>query len=154
MASLTALLITLHILSAALWVGGMFFAYVCLRPVAAQLLEPPQRLPLWSQTFNRFFRWVWVCIALLILSGHWMIALLGGMAAVGLHVHLMLATGYLMIALFGHLFFVPYKRLKNAVAEEQWPVAAKQLNNIRIIVGTNLILGLITIIIGAGGRYL
>ena len=38
-----ALAITLHILGAVIWVGGMFFAYMALRPVAAALLEPPQR---------------------------------------------------------------------------------------------------------------
>ena len=38
--------ITLHLLSAVIWVGGMFFAYMVLRPAAATLLEPPQRLPL------------------------------------------------------------------------------------------------------------
>ena len=51
--------ITLHLLAAVVWVGGMFFAYVALRPVAASLLPPPLRLPLWSQTVARFFPWVW-----------------------------------------------------------------------------------------------
>jgi len=93
------ILITLHLLAAVVWVGGMFFAYVCLRPVAASLFEPPQRLPLWREVFNRFFVWVWAAIILLIGTGHSMIAQLGGMANVGLHVHLMLASGYLMIGL-------------------------------------------------------
>ena len=34
--------------------GGMFFAYVCLRPVAASLLEPPARLKLWSGSLSAF----------------------------------------------------------------------------------------------------
>jgi Predicted integral membrane protein len=42
---------SLHVLSATIWVGGMFFAYVILRPVAATQFEPAQRLTLWSQVF-------------------------------------------------------------------------------------------------------
>ena len=34
--------LTLHLLSAVVWVGGMFAAYLCLRPAAGPL-EPPQR---------------------------------------------------------------------------------------------------------------
>ena len=45
---LMALLIAVHTLSAVVWVGGMFFAWMCLRPVAAQQLEPPARLRLWA----------------------------------------------------------------------------------------------------------
>lgn len=147
-------LITLHILAAIVWVGGMFFAYVCLRPVAASTLEPPLRLQLWQGVFSRFFRWVWISIALLIISGHGMIALYGGFAHIGAHVHMMLGSGYLMMLIFGHLFFSPYKKLTLAVNEQRWPDAGEQLNKIRKIVGINLLLGLITAAIAAGGRYL
>ena len=42
-----AIAITLHVIAAILWVGGMFFAWMVLRPVAAGQLEPPARLTLW-----------------------------------------------------------------------------------------------------------
>ena len=48
------LAISLHGISAVIWVGGMFFAYMALRPVAASLLAPPERLNLWSKTLGRF----------------------------------------------------------------------------------------------------
>ena len=35
----------LHLASVIVWVGGMFFAYVCLRPVAASQLAPTHRSP-------------------------------------------------------------------------------------------------------------
>jgi len=146
--------ITLHVLSAALWVGGMFFAYMALRPAAAQLLDPPQRLPLWVGTFKRFFPWVWLFVSVLPLTGYWMIFRnLGGMASVGMHVHLMQALGWLMILLYMHLYFAPFRRLKEAVIIADWPAAAKWLAQIRFIVGTNLLLGILVIAIGAGGRY-
>lgn len=147
--------IVLHILSAVLWVGGMFFAHQVLRPVAVQQFEPPQRLKLWTQVFRRFFPWVWVCIVLLLLSGYWMVfRLFGGMSGIGLHIHIMQALGWLMILLFMHLYFAPFRRLKEAVITEQWPEAGKRLNQIRLIVGINLVLGLVVIAIAAGGRYL
>lgn len=147
-------LITLHMLSAVIWVGGMFFAYVCLRPIAAKELEPAQRLTLWQGVFSKFFPWVWATIALLIISGHGMIAMMGGFAHIGTHVHIMLGTGYVMIAIFGHLFFSPYKKLSRAVAAENWLDAGIQLNIIRKMVGINLLIGLATVAVAAGGRYL
>ena len=147
--------IVLHILSAVLWVGGMFFAHQVLRPVAVQQFEPPQRLKLWTQVFRRFFPWVWVCIVLLLLSGYWMVfRLFGGMSGIGLHIHIMQALGWRMILLFLLLYFAPFRRLKEAVITEQWPEAGKRLNQIRLIVGINLVLGLVVIAIAAGGRYL
>ena len=146
--------LSLHLLSAVIWVGGMFFAYVCLRPVAAQLLDPPVRLTLWSRVFTQFFNFVWLSIILLILTGHAMISFSGGMAGVGKHVHIMLLLGYVMFLIYGHLFFASFKRLKLAVAISDWDDAANRLNSMRRMVGINLSLGLITIIVGSGGRFL
>ncbi len=146
--------IALHLLAAVIWVGGMFFAYMALRPAAAQLLEPPQRLPLWVGTFGRFFPWVWLSVAILPITGYWIIfGVMGGMANVGLHVHLMQGLGWLMILLYMHVFFAPFKKLKLRVIEGNWPEAAAQLNRIRRTIGLNLVLGLIVVIIAGGGRY-
>ena len=146
--------ITLHILSAVVWVGGMFFAYMALRPVAASLLEPPLRLALWSKTFARFFPWVWAAAILLPLSGYWMIfEIFEGMRNVGLHVHAMQFIGIAMIVIYLHVFFAPYQRMKRAIAAGDFPTAGRQLAVIRRLVGLNLILGLITIIVATGGAY-
>lgn len=146
--------LSLHLLSAVVWVGGMFFAYVCLRPVAAQLLDPPMRLTLWSRVFSQFFIFVWISIVLLIVTGHGLIALLGGMASVGKHVHIMLSIGYVMFLLFAHLYFASFKRLKLAVAISDWEDAANRLNSMRRLVGINLSLGIITVLIASGGKFL
>ena len=150
-----SLLITLHLLAAVVWVGGMFFAYVVLRPVAANLLEPPLRLPLWRRCFERFFVWVWVSVVLLPATGYAMIGMyFGGMAGARLHIHLMSGVAWIMIALFLYLYFGPYRGLVRAVEQQQWPQAGQRLARIRQIVGTNLVLGLVTVVLAGAGRYL
>ena len=152
--NLNALSLALHILSAVLWVGGMFFAHQVLRPVAAAQFEPPARLKMWVGVFSRFFPWVWVFVLLLPLTGYWLIfKLYGGMSYIGLHIHIMQGLGWVMILIYMHLFFAPFKRLKEAVITEQWPEAGKQLNQIRSMVGINLVLGILVTLVAGGGRF-
>ena len=63
-----AFAIAIHTLAAAIWVGGMFFAFMVLRP-SARPLEAPVRLRLWERVFSRFFPWVWTSSATLLASG-------------------------------------------------------------------------------------
>ncbi len=53
-----ASLYALHVLAAVLWVGGMFFAWMVLRPAAVAVLQAPERLRLWAEVFRRFVQWV------------------------------------------------------------------------------------------------
>jgi uncharacterized membrane protein len=143
--------LAVHVLAAIVWVGGMFFAYVVLRP-AAGALEPRPRLTLWRDVLARFFPWVWTSVLALLLSGYGMLLGLGGFTGAGLHVHLMQATGLMMMALFAHLYFAPWRRLRRALESGDQAAAAAQLGQIRRIVLINLGLGLITSAIGASGR--
>ena len=144
----------LHVLSAVIWVGGMFFAYVCLRPTAAQQLEPPQRLTLWVGVFTKFFPFVWASVILLPLTGYaMMFAIWNGFADSPLYIHIMNGLGIVMILIYMHVFFAPYKRLKQAVTIQDWPAGGKKLNQIRILIKINLSLGIIVIAVAAGGRY-
>jgi uncharacterized membrane protein len=77
----------------------------------------------------------------------------GGFTGAGLHIHVMQATGILMMLLFLHLFFVPWRRFSRAVEAGNFDSAAVSLNQIRRIVAINLVLGLITIAAGASGRF-
>ena len=150
-----AIALSIHMLASIIWVGGMFFAYTVLRPVAAGQLEPPARLTLWAGVFDNFFPWVWSAILAILATGFWMIfAVFGGMGGVGLYVHAMLGLGLLMVLIFLHVYFAPYRRLKRAVAAQDWPSGGKQLAQIRLLVGVNTIIGLLTVAIASGGRYL
>ena len=146
-------LIALHTLAAVIWVGGMFFAYVALRP-AAGALDPPARCALWRRVLARFFVIVWICVAVLIATGYTMIGVtFGGMANVGIHVHAMQAIGIVMMLLFAHVWFAPFAKLGRAVGDGDWPAAGAQIGRIRRMVAVNLTLGLIVVAIGAGGRW-
>ena len=147
--------VTLHLLAAVIWVGGMFFAHQMLRPVAAELLEPPLRQPLWVGVFGRFFPWVWVAIITIPLTGYWMLFnYFGGMGTEKLYIHVMHGLGLLMIAIYLYVYFVPYQGLKRAVAAQIWPEGKQHIDRIRDMVGINMVLGLITIAVATGGRYL
>jgi uncharacterized membrane protein len=150
---MNGLAIALHVLGAVIWVGGMFAAYMCLRPAAGQM-EPPARLILWAAFFAKFFPWVWVAILFILASGYWMILVtFGGLRNIGLHVHLMQGIGWLMIALYLWLFHGPWLKLKRAVAASDWRTAGANLSRIRQIIMINLPLGLLVVAIGSSGRY-
>jgi uncharacterized membrane protein len=143
----------LHLISAIIWVGGMFFALLVLRPASGSL-DPPARLGLWLRVLDSFFAWVFAAIVLLLLSGFTMIfTVSGGFAGVRPYINLMMGIGIVMMLLFLHLFFAPWRRFRTAMAAGDNAGAAAQLNQIRIIVTINLILGLITVAIGSSGRY-
>lgn len=145
--------LALHLLSAIVWVGGMFFAIMVLR-LAAGELEPPVRAPLWGRVFAKFFPWVWMAVILLPVTGYVMIfGVWGGLHNMPMYGHLMHGIGWIMIAVYLHLWFAPYKRFKAALAAGDIPTAGANLNKIRILVTVNLAIGLINAVIGGTGRY-
>jgi uncharacterized membrane protein len=145
--------VTLHILASIIWVGGMFFAVYVLR-LAAGPMAPAERLPLWGRVFAKFFPWVWVAVVLLPATGYWMIfAMHGGFAELPVPFHIMHLVGWVMVLIFLHLWFAPYARFKKALAGDDLPQAGKQLNTIRLLVTTNLYLGLFNAVVGPLGRF-
>ena len=145
--------VALHVLAALIWVGGLFFILLILRPASIRI-EPPQRFRLFAKVFSRYFPWVWGAIALLLITGYWMLfSRLGGFAEAGLHVHVMQALGIAMMLIFAQLYHTPYKRFRAAVEEENWAKTNYQANRMRRAIRWNLLLGLIVFIVATTGRY-
>ena len=145
--------VALHVLAALIWVGGLFFILLILRPASIRI-EPPQRFRLFAKVFSRYFPWVWGAIAPLLITGYWMLfSRLGGFAEAGLHVHVMQALGIAMMLIFGQLYHTPYKRFRAAVEEENWAKTNYQANRMRRAIRWNLLLGLIVFIVATTGRY-
>lgn len=138
------LLKALHVLCAVVWVGGMFFAILVLRP-SLGVLEPAGRLALHAQVFQRFFRVVWHVMPLIILTGYAMIfGFFGGMAGVRWPVHVMMLLGLIMAAIFAFLYFVPYRRFRTATDA---PAKAAAVDAVRKLITMNLALGLVAIVV-------
>lgn len=135
----------LHLAGAIVWMGGMGFMLWALRPALGQQLEAPaQRLGLLSAVLGRFFTLVWIAILLLLLTGTYMLRQ-AGMPNPPLGWHLMAGLGTLMALIFGHLYFVPYRRLRHAVTGADWPQAARQAQQIALLVRINFSLGWLAI---------
>lgn len=150
-AAVTVPAFILHIFAAVVWVGGMFFAYQVLRP-ASGALPPELRLPLWSRVLGRFFVWVFAAIALLLASGYALVfGVFGGFAGLPLYVDLMQGLGIVMMLLFFHVYFAPFRRFRSAVTRQDWTEGARQLGQIRVLVAINLVLGLVVVAIGGSG---
>ncbi len=149
---MVSIALTLHILGFTVWVGGMFFAHMALRPAAQATLEPAQRLPLFRKVFDGFFPWVWVAVSALVITGYWMIFSMGGYGNIPLNIHVMALIGDTMALIFMFIWFSPYKKLGAALDANNLPEAGKQLARIRHMIGVNLSLGLITILVAILGR--
>ena len=130
----------LHLAAAIVWLGGMTFVLGALRPVAVAQLQPPARLPLMAGVLGRFFVAVWVSIAALLGSGVFMLVAVG-MKNAPVGWHLMLGIGLLMVAIFGHLYFGPWRRMKTAVNAANWPEAGRRMAQIHPLVVVNFALG-------------
>ncbi|WP_222911192.1 CopD family protein [Pseudomonas sp. DNDY-54] len=141
-----ALLYSLHVLAAVIWIGGMFFAWMVLRPAAVSELQAPERLKLWSEVLRRFFKWVWITVLVLPISGIGMWHMrFEGLAAAPRYVHIMAGLFLVMLALFLRIQLLQLPELKRAVSTQSWPEGGAALGKIRQLVGVNLLLGLLVV---------
>ena len=136
-----AVLICLHLLAAAAWVGGMAAMHFAVRPAAVATLPPPQRLPFMAAALQRFLDGVAWAIALLLASGFALIVQRGGFAALHASAHAMVTIGLVMTAIYLVIRLRPFPALKRAVAASDWPAGARALDLVRRLVLTNLVLG-------------
>jgi uncharacterized membrane protein len=134
----------LHVVAAVVWLGGMSFMLLALRPSLATLEQPAQRMRLLATVLRRFFAGVWAAIGLLLLSGTYMYGHADAQA-VPLGWHLMSGIGVLMFLIYGHLYFAPYRQLQRAVAAADWPTAAGRATLIARLVSVNFVLGWLAI---------
>ncbi len=143
----------LHVLGAVLWVGGMVFAILVLRP-ALGALAPADRLALLGRTHKRFFLIVWHAMPITIASGYaLMLTWYGGFAGAAWHVHVMHLTGLIMAGVFLAIFFGPWRAMRAALAAGSLPEAAAANDRIRRLVTVNMALGLATVAVAAWGRF-
>jgi len=143
--------ISLHLLAAIVWVGGMFFAYMALRPAMADVPKE-DRLALWRRTLQRFLRWVAIMVVVIWATGiYMMFFVLSGFGAAGIHVDTMFTLALIMTGLFFWLNHGAFSRFRDAADARDFDTAGGIIETIRKIVATNLALGLLTVVVAAWG---
>jgi uncharacterized membrane protein len=144
--------LALHLLAAVLWVGGMAFALLALRPALAPL-APPQRLTVMSGVLARFLPAVGVAIVVLVASGVVLLLPYGGLGAAPAGVHGMVGLGAVMIVIYLYLVVALQPRVRRHMAAADWPAAGAAVERVRRWIIANLILGVLVIIAAATARY-
>jgi uncharacterized membrane protein len=144
--------VLLHLLGAIAWAGGMWFAYFCLRPAAAEILDPPKRLPLWVATFERFFRYIAAAVVVIVISGFTML-IQAGLRAAPVGWLVMTALGLVMTMVFSYVYLILFPKLRTHCVASAWPNAAIVMNDIRRLVAINLMLALGTVVAAVFARY-
>ncbi|MEW8506125.1 MAG: CopD family protein [Candidatus Thiodiazotropha sp.] len=142
----------LHLLGVIVWVGGMFFAHMVMRPVFNSALEPEERVPLLLGVFNHFFPWVWGSVIAILASGFWMLFVIYE-NGIGLWLGFMTVIGVLMSAIFVYIYSMPYNRLGAAVKNQDKPKVVLAVIQIRRLILVNLILGLSVTLVAILGKY-
>lgn len=147
----TNLMLLLHLLAVAAWLGGMFFAHFCLRPAAAKLLAPPERLALMAAALGLFLGFMAVAVLTVVATGFAMFSTRGFRAApIGWHI--MLALGMVMAAVYAYIYGVCYRTLRTRCAAKAWGEGAIALNRIRQLVAINLVLGVLAVTAAVSAR--
>lgn len=141
----------LHLMGVVVWIGGMFFAHLALRP-AALALAPGVRLPLLAATLARFFPWAGASVLAILASGTWLVLAAGGFRAVGASVHAMTVMGLVMTLVYGYILAGPFRAMREALGSSRLEAAGAAMAVIRRLVGFNLALGLLTIAVAVLGR--
>lgn len=154
---LYALLNALHVLAVVLWVGGMAFAILCLRP-AAQALEPAQRLRLMHDALGRFFTVVAAAVVVTLVTGLWMVGRVaratvqaGGSFTMPVDWIVMTVVGLVMMLVFAFIRWRPYAAMRRAVMAGHWQEAADALGSVRRLVHLNAALGTLVIVVAVAG---
>ncbi len=140
--------LAVHLISMAAWVGGMIYALVVVRKALA-VLDPAPRMQVHLITLRRFFLVVWHAVVLSVLTGYAMIWDYGGFAHLHWSINVMNLLGLVMTGVFLFLFFGPYRKLRRAIRP-----APELLGRVRTLVTVNLVLGLAVIVVASIGAGL
>jgi len=133
-----------HIVSAVIWVGGMFFAHVILRPSLMDV-DTAVRLSIWKKVFKKFFYWVWISVFTILITGYGIVFLIyGGLSGIQgrMHIYIMLAAGTVMSFIYFYIYFVPFQKFLAALSSHNNQIAAYQQGIMRKLVFFNLLLGI------------
>ena len=131
--------VTLHILSVMVLLGGIFFTNAILSPAVDKLFPLSLRLPLLSQTFTRFFPWMWIALMFLWITSLWLILKkYAHTDEITTYLYAMLIFATVVAIFFSHIFFVSFPNMKHAIEKGNLIGAGKYFNHIHLLMATTL----------------
>ncbi len=140
--------LTLHTIGAVVWIGGMAYALIVLRPAIA-VLEPAPRMQMHMQSLRRFLRLTWHVMPLVLVSGWIMVfTLYGGFQNLPWAVNAMQLTGLVMAGIFAYLALGPFKRFRRAIRP-----GPELLIRMRGLMLVNLVLGALVLVFASIGHF-
>ncbi|AOX18198.1 hypothetical protein [Kozakia baliensis] len=142
---LWSLVLTLHVLCVAFWVGGGAFAALITRS-SLTLLDQAQRQSVQLQYLNRYFRGLWHVVPLALISGWLLIIHMGGFANVIWPINAMQLLAILMAIVFLNAFYGPFKAARRAIRPQP-----AMFNAVRLRIVAMVALGVLAILCGALG---
>ncbi len=144
---LWGLVLTVHLLGMALWVGGAAYALLVLRP-SLNLLDQTQRVSVSLQTLSRFFRLIWHVMPIVLLTG-WAMEIFreGGFANADWHINAMQGLALVMTGVFLWTYFGPFRRARRAIRPQP-----ALFESIRSLVGMNLVIGASIVVVASLGH--
>ncbi|ANA14046.1 hypothetical protein [Acetobacter oryzifermentans] len=111
---LWSLVLTLHLVSIILWIGGGAYAVIILRP-SLRLLDATQRNSVHLQTLARFFKVLTHVIPTALITGWLLIIHEGGFANAPWTTNLMQLLGVIMAVLFVMMYTGPYQKARRSI---------------------------------------
>ncbi|MFN3976183.1 MAG: CopD family protein [Aquificaceae bacterium] len=126
-------LLFLHLFFAIVWIGGMVYSLLFLKPSLREIGQEEQRGKFLKQVFSKFFLAVWLSIFVLFLTG---MGLWHGYRRDFTDnplFHIKLFLFGLMVAVFAYIYFFLFKRNK--------------LSHISNLIGVNLLLGILVLLV-------
>ncbi len=127
----------LHVLGVLIWIGGMFYTLFVLKPALSILGK--EKLNLVPQVMGRFFKYVWLAIFLLLVTGGYRAHLHTGSYLFNIKLLLYLV----MVLVFSFIYFVLYKNLQKSPTDQR-PLI---INRITLLIKINFVLGLVIILL-------
>ena len=144
----------LHTLAVIVWVGGLFLLCVVFQP-STRDLDTETAMSLWHRMLSRFFAWAWISLLLILATGIGMVFLtFGGFSNVPMLHQVNRAIGIPAIALYGYLYFGPWRQYRRAMARHDLIAAQTGITRIRVVMAIILTLGLVASVVSAAGRYI
>jgi len=143
----------IHVLATIIWLGGLFLLSVVFAPSARRLDQAPA-LFMWHNVLSRFFILAWICMALILVTGIALVFLaFGGFSGVPIIHRVNSAIGIPAIILYGYLYFVPWRRFRRAMWNNDLNAAEKSLGQARLLMAIIVSLGLVASVVSVAARY-